>query len=207
MKKSLIAFIACLMSLASCNGGKSNEFSEETDSITLRTQTDTILSFNGVSIGDTIMIKDTLELDGQNIELATPNRKIQVRYWYNGDYLSYPKPEYLVSGIYVDANISDVKELLELYMSRYGKFSYFKRANDTQITSFDDKIDSLSRSYFLTKYYQNPQGIFVWEWANCSITFEVTDYVSIMISYIGEGYNKRLEEVNKLQKESQKQDI
>lgn len=207
MKKLLFAFIAGVIALASCNGGKNGDQPEEIDTIALRAQTDTILSFNGVNLGDTVVIKDTLELEGQYIELATANTKPQVIYWYNGDYLNYPKPEYLISGIYVQANLSDVKELLDLYISRYGKFSYYKQAYDTPITTFDDKVDSLSRASFLTKFYKNPQGTFVWEWANCSIQFEITEYVSIQISYISEGYNKRMEEEKQLREEAQSQDI
>lgn len=207
MKKLLFAIIAGVIALASCNGGKSECQSEEIDTIALRAQTDTILSFNGVNLGDTVVIKDTLELDGKYIELATANTKPQVRYWYNGDYLNYPKPEYLVSEIYVEANLGDVKELLDLYISRYGKFSYYKQAYDTPITTFDDKVDSLSRSSFLTKFYKNPQGTFVWEWANCSIQFEINNFGVIMISYVGEGYNKRMEEEKQLKEEAQSQDI
>lgn len=206
--KFLFAFIAGVIVLASCNGDKSKGQPEEVDSIALRAKTDTILSFNGLSIGDTIVIKDTLELErGKHIELATANKKIQVRYNLNGEYLNYPKPEYFVTGIYVDAKLGDVKELLNLYISRYGKFSYYKQAYDTPITIFDDKVDSLSRSSFLTKFYKKPQGTFVWEWANCRIQFEITEYVSIKISYIGEGYNKRMEEEKQLKEEVQSQDI
>ena len=207
MKKLLFVFIVGMMALTSCNGGKSDGQLEEIDTIALRAQTDTILSFNGVSLGDTVLIKDTLDLDGKDIELATANTKLQVRYYFNGDYLDYPKPEYLVSGIYIDANYGDVKELLDLYISRYGKFSYYKQAYDTPITTFDDKVDSLSRSSFLTKFYKNPQGTFVWEWANCSIQFEITEYVSIQISYVSEGYNKRMEEEKQLREQAQNQDI
>lgn len=207
MKKLLFVFIVGMMALTSCNGGKSDGQLEEIDTIALRAQTDTILSFNGVSLGDTVLIKDTLDLEGKDIELATANTKLQVRYYFNGDYLDYPKPEYLVSGIYIDANYGDVKELLDLYISRYGKFSYYKQAYDTPITTFDDKVDSLSRSSFLTKFYKNPQGTFVWEWANCSIQFEITEYVSIQISYVSEGYNKRMEEEKQLREQAQNQDI
>lgn len=207
MKKLLFALVVGVIALASCNGDKSKGHTEEVDSIALRAKTDTVLSFNGISLGDTIIIKDTLDFESKDIELATANTKLQVRYFFNGDYLNYPKPEYLVSGIYVDANYSDVKELLDLYISRYGKFSYYKQAFDTPITTFDDKFDSLSRSSFITKFYKNPQGTFVWEWANCSIRFEITEYVSIMISYINEGYNKRIEEEKQLKEEAQSQDI
>ena len=206
--KFLFAFIAGVIVLASCNEYKSKGQPEEVDYIALRAKTDTILSFNGLSLGDTIVIKDTLELErGKHIELATANTKIQVRYNLNGEYLNYPKPEYFVTGIYVAAKLGDVKELLNLYISRYGKFSYYKQAYDTPITIFDDKVDSLSRSSFLTKFYKKPQGTFVWEWANCRIQFEITEYVSIMISYIGEGYNKRMEEEKQLREAVQSQDI
>ena len=208
MKKLLFfVFIAGVVALASCNGDKYEGQPEEIDTIALRAQTDTILSFNGVNLGDTVIIKDTLDLESKDIELATANTKLQVSYHFYGDYLNYPKPEYLVSGIYVDANYGDVKELLNLYISRYGKFSYYKQAYDSPITTFDDKIDSLSRSFFLTKFYQNPQGTFVWEWANCSIQFEITEYVSLMISYVGEGYNKRMEDEKLLREAVQSQDI
>lgn len=211
MRKLLLFIALGFIMLSSCNNGKTKGADEEIDSIALRAKKDTILCFNGLSLGDTIVIKDTLELErGKHIELATGNRKIQVRYNLNGEYLNYPKPEYLVTGIYVDAELGDVKELqelLNLYISRYGKFSYYKQAYDTPITIFDDKVDSLSRSSFLTKFYKTPQGIFVWEWANCRIQFEITEYVSIMISYIGEGYNKRMEEEKQLREEVQSQDI
>lgn len=208
--KFLFAFIAGVIVLASCNGEKSKGQPEEVDSIALRAKTDTILSFNGLSLGDTIVITDTLEFyleSGIDIELATANTKIQVRYNLNGKYLNYPKPEYLVTGIYVDAKLGDVKELLNLYISRYGKFSYYKQAYNTPITIFDDKVDSLSRSSILTKFYKKPQGTFVWEWANCRIQFEITEYGSIRILYIGEGYNKRMEEEKQLREEVQSQDI
>lgn len=194
--------------LSSCNNGQTKGAAEEIDSIALRAKKDTILSFNGLSIGDTIVIKDTLELErNKHIELATGNRKIQVRYNLNGEFLNYPKPEYLVTGINVYAELGDVKELLNLYISRYGKFSYYKQAYDTPITIFDDKVDSLSRSSFLIKFYKKPQGMFVWEWANCRIEFDLTGYFPIMISYIGEGYNKRMEEEKQLREEVQSQDI
>ena len=40
--------------LSSCNNGKTKGTDEEIDSIALRAKTDTILSFNGVALGDTI---------------------------------------------------------------------------------------------------------------------------------------------------------
>lgn len=202
MKKLLFAIIVGVIALASCNDGKNEGQQEEIDTIALRAQTDTILSFNGINLGDTIVFKDSTEEDTKYIELATANTKMQVCYWCDGNYFYDPKPAMVVSEIHVTSNPENTKELLDLYMSHYGKISYYKQGYNTPITTFDEKVDSLSQSSFLTRFYENLKGSFVWEWANCSVRFEINNFGKIEISYFSEGYNKRKEEEKQLKKRS-----
>ena len=55
MKKLLLLIALGIVMLSSCNNGQTKGASEEIDSIALRAKTDTVLSFNGHTLGDTVI--------------------------------------------------------------------------------------------------------------------------------------------------------
>ena len=63
MRKLLLFIALGFIMLSSCNNGKTKGADEEIDSIALRAKKDTILSFNGHTLGKT-SIKEFLASDG-----------------------------------------------------------------------------------------------------------------------------------------------
>ena len=55
MKKLLLLIALGFVMLSSCNNGQTKGAAEEIDSIALRAKTDTVLSFNGHTLGDSII--------------------------------------------------------------------------------------------------------------------------------------------------------
>ena len=143
--------------LSSCNNGKTKGTDEEIDSIALRAKTDTILSFNGVALGDTIeeSLADSC-VSGYDYQATVTVDKwtYNVEYMLDGNIIKSVKSKKLTKVNFIGINLGnylynqieakDFSRLVKLYTSRYGTYSYYDTNDGDSPAIFpNDKVDSL----------------------------------------------------------------
>lgn len=221
MRKLLLLIALGFVMLSSCNGWAKKGDAEEIDSIALRAKTDTVLSFNGDTLGYTY-IEELPDVDYDIVDTAYVKEATitagkwtyPVTYWLNGGEVvkSVKKNHKIINTVKlnliqveVDMKIdsTDIRRIVKLYTSRYGKYSYFD-ANDGKSPIYfpNDKVDSLSRNFYLNTFICKREGKIVWEWANCSIAIE-----DCFITYSSSGAKDRLKEEKEFESKAKKQDI
>lgn len=228
MRKLLLLIALGFVMLSSCNNGQTKGAAEDIDSIALRAKTDTVLSFNGCTIGKT-SIKEFLASDGDvacsifdtDATITVDKWTYHVIYGFDGDIVkSVKKNSKIINTVKVSSiNIkvgdwqydkidsTDIRRIVKLYTSRYGKYSYYE-ANDGNSPALfpNDKVDSLSHDFYLTTFICKGKGKIVWEWANCSISIR-PDPEECFIDYSSFGAKDRLKEEKKLESQAKHQDI
>lgn len=228
MRKLLLFIALGFIMLSSCNNGQTKGAAEEIDSIALRAKTDTVLSFNGHTLGNT-SIDEYPEADTNALATFDKDAIITVDKWtYNAKYRfdgdivkSVRKNHKIINTVkvgsisicvgdwqYDNIDSTDIRRIVKLYTSRYGKYSYYE-ANDGNSPALfpSDKVDSLSHDFYLTTFICKGKGKIVWEWANCSITIEPGDFSDCYITYSSSGSKDRLKEEKELESQTKKQDI
>ena len=228
MRKLLLLIALGFVMLSSCNNGKTKGADEEIDSIALRAKKDTILSFNGHTLGKT-SIKEFLASDGdvaasiydKDATITVDKWTYHVKYGFDGNTVKSVKKEgKIIETVKVNTiNIqvgdwqydkidsTDIRRIVKLYTSRYGQYSYFDANNgDSPVLFPDDKVDSLSHDFYLKTFICKGKGKIVWEWANCSISI-YPDPEECFIDYSSFGAKDRLKEEKKLESQAKHQDI
>ena len=217
MKKLLFLIALGFVMLSSCNNGQLKGAAEEIDSIALRAKTDTILSFNGHTLGKT-SIKEFLASDGdvaasiydKDATITVDKWTYHVKYGFDGNTVKSVKKEgkiietvkvntiniHVGDWQYDKIDSTDIRRIVKLYTSRYGKYSYYD-ANDGNSPALfpNDKVDNLSHDFYIKTFICKGKGKIVWEWANCFI-----DYSSF-------GTKDRLKEEKELESKAKQQDI
>lgn len=210
--------------LSSCNNGQTKGAAEEIDSIALRAKTDTVLSFNGHTLGYTVIqefpssVADEPYVGYEDETTLTFDKwNYPVKYQVLGDILkSYERNHKIIDSVKVD-NISihladniksnDLKNIVNLYTSRYGKYSFYAEDNVSPKLFPNDRVDSLSHDFYLKTFIEQGKGRIVWEWANCSITIEHGDFLDCSITYSSSESKDRLKEEKELESQAKKQNI
>lgn len=228
MKKLLLLIVLGFVILSSCSNGQTKGAAEEIDSIALRAKTDTVLSFNGIALGDTSIYEFSEADPDTAATLFDKHAIITVDKWtYNAQYSfdrdivkSVKKNKKIIETVKVSSiNIkvgdwqydkidsTDVRRIVKLYTSRYGKYSYYD-ANDGNSPIYfpNDKVDSLSHNFYLKTFICKGKGKIVWEWANCSISIFL-DSEECFIDYSSFGAKDRLKEEKELESKAKQQDI
>ncbi|MCI7357586.1 MAG: hypothetical protein MSK40_07760 [Parabacteroides sp.] len=224
MKKVLLLIALGFVMLSSCNNGQTKGVAEEIDSIALRAKTDTVLSFNGHTLGDTVIqefpssVADEPYVGYEDETTLTFDKwSYPVKYQVLGVILkSYERNHKIIDSVKVD-NISiyladnikpnDLKNIVNLYTSRYGKYSFYAEDYVSPKLFPNDRVDSLSHDFYLKTFIEQGKGRIVWEWANCSITIEHGDFLDCSITYSLSGSKDRLKEEKKLESQAKHQDI
>lgn len=87
MRKLLLLIALGFVMLSSCNNGQTKGAAEDIDSIALRAKTDTVLSFNGHTLGDSI-IEEIQDTDTDTYSTFDKNATITInKCTYNVEYL------------------------------------------------------------------------------------------------------------------------
>ena len=228
MKKLLLLIALGFVMLSSCNNGQTKGADEEIDSIALRAKTDTVLSFNGCTIGNT-SIDEFPEADTNAVATFDKDAIITVDKWtYNAKYRfdgdivkSVRKNHKIINTVkvglisicvgdwrYAPIDSTDIRRIVKLYTSRYGKYSYFDADDGNSPIYFpNDKVDSLSRNFYLNTFVCKGKGKIVWEWANCSITIDTGEFLDCFITYSSSGAKDRLKEEKEFESKAKQQDI
>ena len=187
MRKLLLLMALGFVMLSSCNNGQTKGAAEEIDSIALRARTDTVLSFNGHTLGDTVIqefpssVADEPYVGYEDETTLTADKwSYPVKYQVMGDILkSYERNHKIIDSVKVDCiaiqlddyiKPNDLKNIVNLYTSRYGKYSFYAEDYVSPILFPNDKVDSLSHDFYLKAFVDKSKGRIVWEWANCSIS-------------------------------------
>ena len=228
MRKLLLLIALGFVMLSSCNNGHTKDASEEIDSIALRAKTDTVLSFNGHTLGKT-SIKEFLASDGdvaasiydKDATITVDKWTYHVKYGFDGNTVKSVKKEgKIIETVKVNTiNIqvgdwqydkidsTDIRRIVKLYTSRYGKYSYYEANDGNSPAVFPkDKVERLSHNFYLTTFICKGKGKIVWEWANCSISI-YPDPEVCFIDYSSFGAKDRLKEEKKLESQAKHQDI
>lgn len=229
MRKLLLLIALGFVMLSSCNGWAKKGDAEEIDSIALRAKTDTVLSFNGHTLGKT-SIDEFSEADtdatvvtyDKDAIITVDKWTYNAKYSFDGDIVKSVRKNHKIIntvkvgsisvcvGNWYDApnDSTDIRRIVKLYTSRYGKYSYFD-ANDGKSPIYfpNDKVDSLSRNFYLNTFICKREGKIVWEWANCSIAIEVSELLDCFITYSSSGAKDRLKEEKEFESKAKKQDI
>ena len=221
MKKLLIFIALGFVMLSSCNNGQIKGTAEKIDSIALRAKTDTVLSFNGVSLGDTIeeSLADSC-VSGYDYQATITVDKwtYNVEYMLNGNIIKSVKGKKLTKVDFIGINLGnylynqigekDFSRLVKLYTSRYGTYSYYDTNDGESPAIFpNDKVDSLSHTFYLKELVSKGKGRIVWEWANCKISMSYDPLGICSIEYSTSGAKDRLKEEKKLESKAKQQDI
>lgn len=228
MRKLLVLIALGFVMLSSCNNVQTKGTSEEIDSIALRAKTDTVLSFNGCTIGNT-SIDEYSEADTNAVATFDKDAIIAVDKWtYNAKYRfdgdivkSVRKNHKIINTVkvgsisicvgdwqYAPNDSTDIRRIVKLYTSRYGKYSYFDADDGKSPIYFpNDKADSLSRNFYLNTFICKGKGKIVWEWANCSITIDTGELLDCFITYSSSGAKDRLKEEKEFESKAKQQDI
>lgn len=221
MRKLLLFIALGFIMLSSCNNGKTKGTDEEIDSIALRAKTDTILSFNGVALGDTIeeSLADSC-VSGYDYQATVTVDKwtYNVEYMLDGNIIKSVKSKKLTKVNFIGINLGnylynqieakDFSRLVKLYTSRYGTYSYYDTNDgDTPAIFPNDKVDSLSHTFYLKEFVCKGKGRIIWEWANCKISMSYDPLGICSIEYSTSGAKDRLKEEKKLESQAKKQDI
>lgn len=221
MKKLLFLIALGFVMLSSCNNGQTKGAAEEIDSIALRAKTDTILSFNGVSLGDTIeeSLADSC-VSGYDYQATITVDKLtyNVEYMLSGNIIKSVKGKKLTkvdfigislgNYLYNQIEAKDFSRLVKLYTSRYGTYSYYDTNDGGSPAIFpNDKVDSLSHTFYLKELVSKGKGRIIWEWANCKISMSYDPLGICSIEYSTSGAKERLKEEKKLESKAKQQDI
>ena len=221
MRKLLLFIALGFIMLSSCNNGKTKGAAEEIDSIELRAKTDTILSFNGVALGDTIeeSLADSC-VSGYDYQATVTVDKwtYNVEYMLDGNIIKSVKSKKLTKVNFIGINLGnylynqieakDFSRLVKLYTSRYGTYSYYDTNDGDSPAIFpNDKVDSLSHTFYLKELVSKGKGKIIWEWANCKISMSYDPLGICSIEYSTSGAKERLKEEKKLESQAKKQDI
>jgi len=220
MKKLLLLIAVGFVMLSSCNNGQTKGVAEDIDSIALRAKTDTVLSFNGVSLGDTIeeSLADSC-VSGYDYQATITVDKLtyNVEYMLSGNIIKSVKGKKLTKVNFIGINLGnylynqieakDFSKLVKLYTSRYGTYSYYDTNDGDSPAIFpNDKVDSLSHTSYL-KLVSKGKGRIIWEWANCKISMSYDPLGICSIEYSTFGAKDRLKEEKKLESQAKQQDI
>ena len=221
MRKLLLFIALGIVMLSYCNNGQTKGTVEEIDSIALRAKTDTILSFNGVALGDTIeeSLADSC-VSGYDYQATVTVDKwtYNVEYMLDGNIIKSVKSKKLTKVNFIGINLGnylynqieakDFSRLVKLYTSRYGTYSYYDTNDgDTPAIFPNDKVDSLSHTFYLKEFVSKGKGRIIWEWANCKISMSYDPLGICSIEYSTSGAKDRLKEEKKLESQAKKQDI
>lgn len=221
MRKLLLFIALGFVTLSSCNNGKTKGADEEIDSIALRAKTDTVLSFNGVALGDTIeeSLADSC-VSGYDYQTTITVDKwtYNVEYMLNGNIIKSVKSKKLTKVDFIGINlgnyltnqmeVKDFDRLVKLYTSRYGTYSYYDTNDGDSPAIFpNDKVDSLSHTFYLKELVNKGKGRIIWEWANCKISMSYDPLGICSIEYSTSGAKDRLKEEKKLESQAKQQDI
>ena len=220
MKKLLLLIALGFVMLSSCNNGQTKGAAEEIDSIALRAKTDTVLSFNGHTLGDSIIEEiqdtdtDTYSTFDKNATITINKCTYNVEYLLSGDIVKSVKNNHkIINTKKVDCILlhvggegskldsTDLSRFVKLFTSRYGKYSYYDAANDniSPVLFPNDNVDSLSHNYYLKTFISKRKGRIAWEWANCDISIYTPDnFEECYIEYTSLGAKYRLKKENKL---------
>lgn len=127
--------------------------------------------------------------------------------WYERNHKIIDSVKVDCIAIRLDDNIkpNDLKNIVNLYTSRYGKYSFYAEDYVSPILFPNDKVDSLSHDFYLKAFVDKSKGRIVWEWANCSIS--IFWELGWRIEYKATGAKERLEEEKEQQANEKKQDI
>lgn len=220
--RKLLFFIALgFVMLSSCNSRKTKGAAEEIDNIALRAKTDTVLSFNGVALGDTIeeSLADSC-VSGYDYQTTITVDKwtYNVEYMLNGNIIKSVKSKKLTKVDFIGINlgnyltnqmeVKDFDRLVKLYTSRYGTYSYYDTNDGDSPAIFpNDKVDSLSHTFYLKELVSKGKGKIIWEWANCKISMSYDPLGICSIEYSTSGAKYRLKEEKKLESKAKQQDI
>lgn len=221
MRKLLLLIALGLVMLSSCNNRLINGDAEEIDSIALRAKTDTVLSFNGVALGDTIEesladscvsgydYQATITVDKwtYNVEYmlsGSISKSVKSKKLTKVDFIAVSLGNYLTNQI----GLKDFGRLVKLYTLRYGIYSYYDTDDGESPAIFpNDKVDSLSHAFYLKELVFKGKGRLIWEWANCKISMSYDPLGMCSIEYSTSGAKDRLKEEKELESKAKKQDI
>lgn len=219
-KLLLLVALGCVM-LFSCNNRQTKGTAEEIDSIALRAKTDTVLSFNGIALGDTI--EESLADSGVSgydyqTTITVDKWTYNVEYMLNGNIVKSVKSKKLTKVDFIGINLGnyltnqmglkDFGRLVKLYTSRYGTYSYYDTNDGDSPALFpNDKVDSLSRTFYLKELVSKGKGRIIWEWANCKISLSYDPLGICSIEYSTSGAKDRLKEEKDLESKAKQQDI
>lgn len=216
MNKVLFLFALGLIFLSSCNNNSTKKTVEQVDSIALRAKTDTVLSFNGYTLGDTVAVQeDPWGVGGIGDSLCLPTKHESLVVGGHdvfGDCLMSAQLCENNKGVIGEIHLCFsqdtcvVKEIVKLYESRYGKFSYYMDCAYAPVIFPSDKVDSQSHDFYLEKFLRQGWKI-TWEWANSSISMYNFNNEVFRIEYKASGYASRMKEEKEQKLKAKQQDI
>lgn len=222
MRKLLLLIALGFVMLSSCNNRLTKGDAEEIDSIALRAKTDTVLSFNGIALGDTIEenLADSCVAGFDNeATITVDKRTYNVEYMLDGNIVKSIKNQKRLTKVnYIEISLGDYlyqkieskdfNRLVKLYTSRYGTYSYYDADGGESHAIFpNDKVDSLSHIFYLKEFVGKGKGEIIWEWANCKISMSYDPLGVCSIKYSTYGAKDRLKEEKELESKAKKQDI
>lgn len=118
MRKLLLLIALGFVTLSSCNNGQTKGAAEEIDSIALRAKTDTVLSFNGHTLGDSI-IEEIQDTDTDTYSTFDKNATITInKCTYNVEYLLSGD---IVKSVKNNHKIINTKKLIVYYSMLEGR--------------------------------------------------------------------------------------